>query len=482
MPSSNESSPLSSLVSRLQLVANSASPTTVKSAGTKRTIAVESEDPNAEDVLDQPTLKASATTAGPVPSHVAVRPSGPTVNSPSERHLTSWIQSFIEQTANLHCPEIFRKWVAISVIGAAVEEKVWLMTSSAIHPNLYAMIIGHPGVGKTRAIREGRKLYKTIHEPKLAPISLTWASLVDKMVKSKRQFLNPTADNKPMEYHTMYICADELGTFISKYDKEMTDGLSALFDPDDYSQDRRTGEIRISIKSPQVNMLCGSTPQNLMDTMPDSAWGQGFSARLIMIFSDERILGDDFETGTAADYTDLTADLTAISNLVGQFTVTESFRSAVNDWRALGEPPIPNHPKLIHYITRRRTHLYKLSMISALDRGNILVLDKSDFNRAMGWLLEAEAHMPDIFKAGATNADGQAMDEIANFIMINDKGHGVSEQAITHFARNRVPLHSILRVIEILEQSGQTWCRGMNSHTGLRYYSTVSATSSNPLP
>jgi len=399
---------------------------------------------------------------------------------PQPRRCTSWIQSFVEQTENLHCPVIFRWWMAMSVIGAACEQKVWVMTSSPIHPNLYIFIVGHPGVGKTRAIREGRKLYNTTHEPKLAPISLTSAAMMDKLVRSKRQFLQPGPDGEAMDYNTMYICADEMGAFISKYDKEMTDNLSTLYDPDLYDQERRTGEIRIKIKKPQINLICGSTPQNLMDTMPETAWGQGFSSRVIMVFSDERIKGDDFAENIAADYGDLEHDLGAISNLAGQFTVTESYRTAVNNWTELGLAPVPNHPKLLHYNSRRKVHLYRLSMISAIDRGNALVLDVTDFNRAMGWLLEAEVHMPDIFKAGVTNADGAAMDEIVNFVMINDKGRGVSEQAIVHFARNRVPFNSILRVIEILEQSGQIWNRGVNAHTKLRYFSIRTEGNSGP--
>lgn len=359
----------------------------------------------------------------------------------------------------------------MSVIGAVCEQKVWLTTSRPIYPNIYVFIVGHPGVGKSRSIYEGRLLYNTIHEPKIAPISMTSASMMDKLVRSKRQYLQPDPNGEAMDYNTMYICADEMGAFISKYDKEMTDNLSTLYDVQLYDQERRTGEIRLKIKKPQINLICGTTPQNLMDTMPETAWGQGFASRVIMVFSDERIKGDDFAENSAADYTNLEHDLGAISNLSGQFTVTESYRTAVNNWTELGLAPVPNHPKLLHYNSRRKVHLYRLSMISAIDRGNALVLDVSDFNRAMGWLLEAEHHMPDIFKAGVTNADGAAMDEIVNYVMINDKGRGVSEQAITHFARNRVPFNSILRVIEILEQSGQIYSRGINAHSKLRYYS-----------
>ena len=109
-------------------------------------------------------------------------------------------------------------------------------------------------------------------------------------------------------------------------------------------------------------------------------------------------------------------------------------------------------------------------MVSAIDRSNSLILTRDDFNRAMAWLLEAEDTMIEIFKAGATNADAQAMEEIIHFIKINDKGFGVSEQKITRFASDRIPLHSILRVIEIMERSGQIHLKGRDKITKLRYF------------
>lgn len=269
----------------------------------------------------------------------------------------------------------------------------------------------------------------------------------------------------------MFICADELGAFMNKYDNEMVDGLSAFYDADPYQQVRRTSDIHIKIKSPQINLLCGSTPQNLTEFMPEKAWGQGFTSRLIMVFSDERIIGDDFADEEEVFSPDLAYDLAIINGLSGQFEVTEAYRAAVNNWRSLGEPPIPNHPKLIHYVTRRRAHLYKLSMVAAIDKSNSLLLTKDDFNTAMGWLLEAEENMIEIFKAGATNADAQAMDEILHYIKINDRGQGISETKITRFASDRIPLHSILRVIDIMERSGQIVLRGVDRATKLRYYS-----------
>lgn len=334
---------------------------------------------------------------------------------------------------------------------------------------MFNMLVAHPGVGKTRTINEGRHYFQELPEAHLAPISMTFASLIDTLVKSKRIIIRPGED--PLEYNSMFICVDEMGAFIHKYDNEMIDGLSAFYDPTPYQQVRRTSDINVKIKSPQLNILCGSTPQNLTDLMPEKAWGQGFTSRLIMIFSDERIIGDDFAPSEHSFSNELAHDLAIINSLIGQFEVTEAYRNAVNNWRQLGEAPVPNHPKLIHYVTRRRAHLYKLSMIAAIDRSNALILTVDDFNTAMGWLLEAEDTMTEIFKAGATNADAQAMEEILHFIMINDKGYGVGESKIVRFASDRIPLHSVLRVIDILERSGQITLRGIDRTTKMRFYS-----------
>lgn len=401
-----------------------------------------------------------------------------TTNGHGRRKLPSWIQSFIEQTENLNCPRIFRQWAAISTISAVLEQKVWVKTASRLHPNLYVFIIGHPGVGKTRTVRESRKIVQEVPEFHLSPISMTWAALTDALTMATRTITRAGED--PIFYNSMYICADELGAFIHKYDNEMIDGLSALYDPDPYTQVRRTNDIKIKIESPQLNILCGSTPQNLTMLMPDKAWGQGFSSRLIMVFSDERIIGDDFALQPAQIGDDLRHDLSIINGLIGEFVVTKEFADKVLAWRKLGSPPVPSHPKLIHYITRRHVHLYKLSMVAAVDRSNNLSLTAADFDTAFNWLIEAELTMPEIFKAGATNADGQAMDEIRHFMIINDSDKGVPEHKIINFARERIPITSILRIVEIMEKSGLIRCIRVE-RSGRKFYRAIQPDAVDPL-
>lgn len=352
-------------------------------------------------------------------------------------------------------------------MAACLEQKVWLKTSSILYPNLYTFLVGHPGVGKTRTVRAARAYANELPEFHFAPTSVTAASLIDALTQAKRSLIR--LPDPPMEYNSLLIAADELGAFMHKYDDEMVGVLSAFYDPDPYGQRRRGNDLKIQIKSPQINILVGTTPSNLLKFMPEGAWDQGFTSRVLMVFSDERIIGDDFANTTKPLNADLLADLRTINSLSGQYTVTQDYRDAVNNWRALGEPPAPTHPKLLHYKTRRRVHLYKLSVIAAASKSNALVLTKDDFNTAMNWLLEAETYMPEIFKAGAIHADAKAMDEVYHLVAMA-KDQMVPETRLMNWMRERMPVHSVQRAVETMVAAGRLKVRGVDRDTKLTWY------------
>jgi len=385
--------------------------------------------------------------------------------------LASWIDAFVGHTDNLDAPVAFRRWVAISVIGSVLEQKVWLKTGKGVlYPNLYVTLVGAPGLNKTVTIRKARQYLHEISDFHLAPTSMTAASMVDVLVESKRMLVQ--LPHPPLEYNCMSLIVDEMGTFISKYDDEMIAILSAFYDPDPYGQTRRGKDIKIKINSPQLNILCGTTPSNLMNFMPEGAWDQGFTSRMIFVFSDERILGDDFADTTRDISRDLIHDLKVINSQVGEFKVTEDYRNLVNLWREGGEHPQPTHPKLVHYNTRRRAHFYKLSIISALDRADALVLDREDFNRAMNWLVSNEVFMEDIFKSGGASIDSQAMDQLYHLVLKRGD-EGVGEQSLHNEARKLVPANTVERLVILMQQAGMITAYAVEKKTGLRRFRAV---------
>jgi hypothetical protein len=333
-----------------------------------------------------------------------------------------------------------------------LEQKVWITTSDKLFPNLYTILVGHPGVGKTRTIMSGRKFLAELPEFHIAPTSMKMASLVDALLSAKRTIIN--LPQPAYEFHSMTLCVDEWSAFMHAFDDELIGGLTTFYDvvvP--YEHHRRGKDIRIKIPRPQLSILAGSTPSNLVKFMPEGAWDQGFTSRLILVYSGERFVGDDFSAVRRDLPEGMIHDLKLIYSLQGEFHVEASFRQAVNDWREQHENPKPTHPRLTHYNTRRRAHLYKLSMVAAVDRGQRLLLDRDCFNDALYWLTEAELTMPQIFEEGSSSIDSKAMDEIVDWL--RRQGKPVPHHALVRETAKRVPTHAVLKVMEIMWLSGR---------------------------
>lgn len=333
-----------------------------------------------------------------------------------------------------------------------MEQKTWITTSDRLYPNLYTILVGHPGVGKTRTIMSGRKFLAELPEFHIAPTSMKMASLVDALLAAKRTII--ALPEPAMEYHSMSLLVDEWTAFMHAFDDELVGGLTTFYDvvvP--YEHHRRGKDIRIKIPRPQLSILAGSTPSNLIKFMPEGAWDQGFTSRVLLIYSDERFVGDDFAQTTRDLPEEMIYDLKLIYALQGEFQISKEYRELVNAWRASNEEPKPSHPKLVHYNTRRRAHLYKLSMVASVNRGGDLVLRADDFRSALFWLGEAEMTMPAIFEAGASSVDARAMDELVDWLR-TQKGP-VPQHRLIHRATRLFPLHAVTKVIDLLHLAGR---------------------------
>src|SRR6267142_1276119 len=273
------------------------------------------------------------------PIRVGSKTTKVTTGEPVQRKCRSWIESFIESTEHLESPRLFRQWAALSVLAAAAEQRIYVISGGErLHPNIYCFLVAHPGVGKTRSIRAAKKYYLETPVPLNAPTSMSASSMIDAVAASKRNvILSNGKELDQLEYNTLYITADELSAFMHKHDEEAMGVMSDFYDPQPYGQTRRGGDLKIKIKSPQINMICGTAPANLLNFMPEVAWGQGFCSRTIMVFSDERHIGDDFATKDTNLNPDLVTDLNHIAGLLGKFEVTPDYRGAVNAWRQGGE-------------------------------------------------------------------------------------------------------------------------------------------------
>jgi Protein of unknown function (DUF3987) len=322
-----------------------------------------------------------------------------------------------------------------------------------LYPNLYIMLIAEPGIGKGMALGASRRIYTEFKDLKIAPNSVSKASLMDTLGEAKRKVLSH-ARQEFLEFNSLYVVATELGVLIPLWDAEFMNSLTDIYDGIPYSESKRTGKLRLEIPRPQINFIGATTPSYLNQVMPPGAWDQGFISRTILIYSGERQITDVFADDQIYKNThdDLITDFKSISTCQGRALFDAPAAEAIRKWHRDGGPPIPEHPKLAHYLTRRTAHLLKLSMVMMASRGGNLVITEPDVCAALDAILEAEKAMTDIFLVKGNSEESRVMDDAFTFVLTQwaKRKAPVPENLVAGFLRTRVPSHNVMKVIEIM--------------------------------
>lgn len=376
------------------------------------------------------------------------------------RVLADWIDSFLDYTDPLPSPRIFRKWAGIAAVAGVLERKVWIKSMGLeLYPHLYTVLVGPPGVGKSVAIGRVEELWRGINGLKVAPKSMTSASLIDSLADAKRTKTVITANSLHLEYNSLLAVIGELSVFLPAWDSAFMGNLTGIWDADMYEERRRGNDRHIIIKRPQLNLLTGTTPSYLNSTIPEGAWDQGFLARTFLVYSGEVVLQDIFseQSTSGALFQKLQSDIRDIFDIAGQYAFAPEAQNALRAWHLAKGPPVPEHPKLVHYNTRRTLHLLKLCMVAAASEKSERLITLDNYQTALGWLLEMESHTDDIFKALGAKGDGQVIEETYHFLYKVYMAHKkpIAEHRVIGFLSERVPSYSVLRVLEIMQRAGQ---------------------------
>ena len=376
------------------------------------------------------------------------------------RRLGSWIDGYLDYTEIVPSPPLFRKWAAIAYVAAALERKVWVRTmGSSLYPGLFTFLVGPPGIGKGQAIHPGERILREIPELHVGPSDMTAASLIDALNESVRRII--LKGNPPLlEFNSLIVISRELGVLVPAWESTLMNNLTDIYDGFTVDQKRRGKDLRIKINAPQINLLGACTPGYLNEVMPSGAWDQGFISRTIMVFCGERVIRDPFVDESTAQlstrlHADLLADMKTMVSATGVMAFTTPAAQAIKAWIKNGCPPEPTHAKLQFYNARRIAHLLKLCMIASMSRSNDKVITIENYTEALNWLIEVERYMPDIFKSMTNGGDSNAMEEAWNYVwtLYSKENKPIAEHRIVHFLRERVPAHSVMRVLEVMVKS-----------------------------
>ena len=343
-------------------------------------------------------------------------------------------------TENTEPPDMYRLWTAISVIASALQRKCYIQWGSSLifYPNLYIVLVGPAGkVRKGTAMNPGLDILQDLGKVKIAAQATSLQALIRRLKETNYQ--DPDLETGALQFHSsMTILSKEFTVFLGFHNRELMSALCDWYDCDrswKYETIARKTEEIIGV---WVNLYGATTPALIQSSMPLDAIGGGLTSRIIYIYEEEmgKMVFLPMETAAEAELrVMLLHDLDKINRMSGKFKYTESFMSDWTDWRIQDKEHPPFYDERFGgYMSRRPTHVMKLSMVVSASRGDgdRMVLTRDDLGKAVEILEKAELKMQNVF-SGVGKSD---ISELLHKVLIFIKTSSTSEIPVHQLARH----------------------------------------------
>lgn len=323
---------------------------------------------------------------------------------------------------------------------------------------MYILLVAEPGIGKSIVLEETHKLLVETSVLKIAPASITKASLVDALAEAARSIV--LSKEKVDIFHCLQMIAEEFGVLVHSNDNELLNFLNHIWDcPETYTESRRHLDEDIYISRPTLNMIAGTQPAYLGELLPEGAWRMGFCSRTIMVYAGEGIrkslFSDDAQNEVLGRK--LLRDLEKITTLYGQFVFLPDAGARIDKWH-LEEctKDGPSHTRLANYSARRIKNLLKLCMVESASNGDSLQISLTDVENSLNRLRTAETYMEEIFKTMAVTSQENILADTFNYTLQHymKEGAGIVDTKLKRFIASRVPANQVNFVVATMIEGG----------------------------
>jgi hypothetical protein len=370
------------------------------------------------------------------------------------RRVEDWIEGYCELLSTTESPDIYKRWMAISTVAAALRRKCWLSWHNHVdtHPNMYIVLVGPPAIGKGMAMGPARQMLAQLNVPMSSSCTTLQALIQDLLAAEDTRQI----DGMPVISSSLTVLSPEFAVFLGRNNGEFCDKITDLYDcPSPWSyQTMKRGDERL--EAVFLNLIGATTPGLLQATMSGEAITGGLMSRVILVYADAKSRIVPIPSAMRRDEAlrdKLFTDLGQIAELEGKFMLAPEVIEPWVDWYVKKDTndELASDRRFAAYCGRRDMHMLKLMMILSASRSNEMVLRLDDFTRALQYLSEAERQMPKAFRGYGNNvlsafiAAAQGEIESVKFVYLKDfkKRH-----------LNDVSAEDIDRVLRALESTG----------------------------
>lgn len=321
------------------------------------------------------------------------------------------VSQYLTYTQATEPPRNYHRWVFLSMLGALVGRDCHIPFGPwKIYPNQYILLSGSPGARKGSAISLGKKLMQDLEfkyfGPNRAAKETMWAEMARMAGQDQGRAQESIQDEDLLDLIVdtaleagidsssvaqMYICSDEFTAFTGYGNVDLFISLTALWSNIPTFYNPKLTRESVMLYNPTMNILSGTTPEEIDNAFPASIIGGGFSSRLLLIYGEA---GDkiDWPAVPCEKLEELIlAQLRTLSAREGPISPTVAAKELL-------KTIYHNTPKIMdrrfeYYYQRRHDHLLKLCMLLCLSREDEKI-QEGDVLLANTTLYLAEHNMP----------------------------------------------------------------------------------------
>lgn len=300
-----------------------------------------------------------------------------------------------------------------------MKRSVWVDRKSwKLYPNIYTVLVGRPGIGKGSAINPITNIVKESGCANLVGDRITIEFLLEKLSKG---FPSVTANgNGTVNFgkdSSCLISAAELQVFATA--SQFTLPIMAdLWDCREHPFDYGTKtQGKFIIDKPTVSLLGGSTTEWLVQSIPHSAVGGGFTRRVNFVYAkarDKHLPWPTVRTGTIVQ--DLVEDLRILSQLKGEMTFDKDAEAAFEEIYKASDAADFDDEATAAYKSSMWAHATKLAMVLSVSERGDLRITKSHITTAVDAVREVVKDIGMVFRSVGESSMVHAVDKVLQFI------------------------------------------------------------------
>lgn len=373
----------------------------------------------------------------------------------------SFIDLYTHSFGESEVPNSYIIWCAISLIAAAVADRVWVTKFGKLPPNLYVALLGPSANGKDTAIDGMMDL--AMQHPKIGAINFrsTAPNLLHYMTKSRKD------DHGVMHPNgRLYLVMPEVSMSLRKGDisDDFVKVMTALYSGKPYPlTDGTVTRGDTVLRDYTLNWIFGSVLVWLLDVIPATSISGGTFGRIIGVHHDYQrdkrveMPSRPLDVREVTDH--LHRRLDELTEIEGEFTLTPSAKSVMSRW--YNERTWPEDDSLVPAWKRQHDLVLKLSMILSLSDGVDLMIRDSHVWQAQKLSESVIRRLADIQAAAATSRNTDGIVFVRQYLGGVKRPVGRTELLKKFIARGFGGAPELSLVMQTLNESGESIERGL---------------------